>query len=334
MQKSYAAYSTEDSIRLRSSSGGFFSLCSEYVLQRGGVIYGVAMSEDCYVAEYIRVDNANDLKKLCGSKYLQANLGRTFQSVKKDLENDLVVLFSGTGCYVNGLETFLSKKYDNLICIDVVCHGVPSPKLWREYAKFQESKHGKLEQINFRAKEEGWKKFGMKENHLYIPREKDPFMNMFLDDFCLRPSCYKCRAKKYRLSDISIADFWGIENVTPEMNDGMGTSLIIVRTENGQNLFDSIKEKLNWKEVDYNEAIRENPAEYRSAIRPLQRDTFFSDLQSRSFNFMIRKYAPDTKKIRIRNLWRKAKRIVKKLCVGGVTPKTNSNYGMFFIFQS
>ncbi len=112
-------------------------------------------------------------KKLCGSKYLQANLGRTFQSVKKDLENDLVVLFSGTGCYVNGLETFLSKKYDNLICIDVVCHGVPSPKLWREYAKFQESKHGKLEQINLRAKEEGWKKFGMKENHLYIPREKD-----------------------------------------------------------------------------------------------------------------------------------------------------------------
>ena len=98
---------------------------------------------------------------------------------------------------------------------------MPSPKLWREYAKFQESKHGKLEQINFRAKEEGWKKFGMKENHLYIPREKDPFMNMFLDDFCLRPSCYKCRAKKYRLSDISIADFWGIEKVTPEMNDGL-----------------------------------------------------------------------------------------------------------------
>lgn len=216
----------------------------------------------------------------------------------------------------------------------MVCHGVPSPKLWREYAKFQESKHGKLEQINFRAKEEGWKKFGMKENHLYIPREKDPFMNMFLDDFCLRPSCYKCRAKKYRLSDISIADFWGIEKVTPEMNDGMGTSLIIVRTEKGQKLFDSINEKLNWKEVDYNEAIRENPAEYRSAIRPLQRDTFFSDLQSRSFNFMIRKYAPDTKKIRLRSLWRKAKRIVKKLCGGGVTPKTNSNYGIFFIFQS
>ena len=173
---------------------------------------------------------------------------------------------------------------------------------------------------------------GEKNAVKYIPREKDPFMNMFLDDFCLRPSCYKCRAKKYRLSDISIADFWGIEKVTPEMNDGMGTSLIIVRTEKGQKLFDSIKEKLNWKEVDYNDAIRENPAEYRSAIRPLQRDTFFSDLQSRSFNFMIRKYAPDTKKIRLRNLWRKAKRIVKKW--GGVTPKTNSNYGMFFIFQS
>ena len=104
--------------------------------------------------------------------------------------------------------------------------------------------------------------------------------------------------------------------MAPEMNDGMGTSLIIVRTEKGQKLFDSIKEKLNWKEADYNDAVRDNPAEYRSAIRPLQRDTFFPDLQSHSFNYMIRKYAPDTKKIRLRNLGRKAKRIVKN-CVGG-----------------
>ena len=331
MQKSYAAYSTEDSIRLRSSSGGFFSLCSEYVLRKGGVIYGVAMSKDCYAAEYIRVDNTNDLKKLCGSKYLQANLGKAFQSVKEDLENDLVVLFSGTGCCVNGLETFLRKKYDNLICIDVVCHGVPSPKLWREYVKFQESKHGKLEQINFRAKEESWKKFGMKENHLYIPREKDPFMNMFLDDFCLRPSCYKCRAKKYRLSDISIADFWGIEKVDPEMNDGMGTSLIIVRSEKGQNLFDSVKEKMKWKEAHYNDAIKENPAEYRAARRPPQRDFFFSDLQSHSFNYMIRKYAPDTKKMRIRKLWKRTKSFVRKLRGGRV--RTNSSYGVLFKFR-
>lgn len=323
--KTYAAiYKNE--IREMSSSGGVFSaLASQFE-----VVYGVAMTKDCYGAEMIRVEG--DVSPLRSSKYLQAKLGDSFKRTREDLILGKKVLFSGTGCQINGLKNFLGREYDNLFCIDVVCHGVPSPKLWREYVKFQESKHGKLEQINFRAKEESWKKFGIKENHLYIPRGKDPFMNMFLDDFCLRPSCYNCRAKKYRLSDISIADFWGIEQVAPEMNDGMGTSLIIARTEKGQKLFDSIKEKLNWKEVDYNDAVRDNPAEYRSAIRPLQRDTFFSDLQLRSFNYMIRKYAPDTKIMRLRNLWRKAKGIVKKCVGGGVTPRTNSNYGMLFVF--
>lgn len=307
--KTYAAiYKNE--IREKSSSGGVFSaLASQFE-----VVYGVAMTKDCYGAEMIRIEG--DISPLRSSKYLQAKLGDSFKRTREDLIQGKRVLFSGTGCQINGLKNFLGREYDNLFCVDVVCHGVPSPKLWREYVKFQESKHGKLEQINFRAKEESWKKFGIKENHLYIPRGKDPFMNMFLDDFCLRPSCYNCRAKKYRLSDISIADFWGIEQVAPEMNDGMGTSLIIARTEKGQKLFDSIKEKLDWKEVDYNDAVRDNPAEYRSAIRPLQRDTFFSDLQLRSFNYMIRKYAPDTKKMRLRNLWRKAKGIVKN-CVGG-----------------
>lgn len=324
--KTYAAiYKNE--IREKSSSGGVFSaLASQFE-----VLYGVAMTKDCYGAEMIRVEG--DVSPLRSSKYLQAKLGDSFKRTREDLILGKRVLFSGTGCQINGLKNFLGREYDNLFCVDVVCHGVPSPKLWREYVKFQESKHGKLEQINFRAKEESWKKFGIKENHLYIPRGKDPFMNMFLDDFCLRPSCYNCRAKKYRLSDISIADFWGIEQVAPEMNDGMGTSLIIARTEKGQKLFDSIKEKLDWKEVDYNDAVRDNPAEYRSAIRPLQRDTFFSDLQLRSFNYMIRKYAPDTKKMRLRNLWRKAKGIVKNCVGGGVTPRSNSSYGMLFIFQ-
>lgn len=305
--RAYAAiYKNE--IREKSSSGGVFSALANQF----DVIYGVAMTEDCYGAEMIRVEG--DISPLRSSKYLQAKLGDSFRNAREDLHFGKKVLFSGTGCQINGFKNFLGKEYDNLVCVDVVCHGVPSPKLWREYVKFREMKHGKLKQINFRAKEENWKKFGMKENQLYIPRAKDPFMNMFLDDFCLRPSCYKCCAKQHRLSDISIADFWGIENVAPEMNDGMGTSLIIVRTERGQNLFDNIKRKLDWKEVDYNVAVRENPAEYRSAQRPSQRDFFFSDLQSHSFDYMIRKYALDTKKIKI--LWRRMKNVVKKNCRG------------------
>lgn len=325
--KTYAAiYKNE--IREKSSSGGVFSaLASQFE-----IIYGVAMIEDCYGAEMIRAEK--DVSPLRSSKYVQAQLGDSFKNAREDLNLEKKVLFSGTGCQINGFKNFLGKEYDNLVCVDVVCHGVPSPKLWREYVKFQEIKHGKLKQINFRAKEENWKKFGMKENQLYIPRGKDPFMNMFLDDFCLRPSCYECRAKQHRLSDISIADFWGIENVAPEMDDGMGTSLIIVRTERGQKLFDNIKRKLDWKEVDYNVAVRENPAEYRSAQRPPQRDSFFSDLRVHSFNYMIKKYASDTKRIGIRILWRRAKKFMKnKFLRGETTLKTNSNYGMMFVFQ-
>lgn len=203
------------------------------------------------------------------------------------------------------------------------------------FAKFQERKYGKLEQVNFRAKDECWKKFGMKENQRYIPKGKDPFMNMFLDNFCLRPSCYTCCAKKHKLSDISIADFWGIERVAPEMNDGMGTSLIIVRTEKGQELFDKIKGAVHWQEVDYNDAIRENPAEYCSVERPSQRDSFFFDLQSQSFNYMIRKYAPDIKGIRVKILWRRVKSLMKKKLKklsGGGKIENSLNYGILFTF--
>lgn len=244
----YAAiYKNE--VREKSSSGGIFSAFAKHF----EVVYGVAMTKDCYGAEMIRVEE--DISSLRGSKYLQAKVGDSFRRVKEDLLHGKTVLFSGTGCQINGLKGFLGREYGNLICIDVVCHGVPSPKLWKEYVKFQERKYGKLEQVNFRAKDECWKKFGMKENQRYIPKGKDPFMNMFLDNFCLRPSCYTCCAKKHKLSDISIADFWGIERVAPEMNDGMGTSLIIVRTEKGQELFDKIKGAVHWQEVDYNDAI-------------------------------------------------------------------------------
>ncbi len=307
--KTYAAIYRNE-IREKSSSGGVFSVFASQF----DVVYGVAMTDDCYEAEMIRVEQ--DISPLRGSKYVQAKLGDSFKRAREDLCQGKNVLFSGTGCQINGLINFLGKEYDNLICVDVVCHGVPSPKLWRGYVEFQENKHGKLKEINFRAKEENWKKYGMKENQLYIPRGKDPFMNMFLDDFCLRPSCYNCRAKQHRLSDISIADFWGIENLAPEMDDGMGTSLIIVRTERGQKLFDNIKRKLDWKEMDYSIAVRENPAEYCSVQRPPQRESFFSDLQSHSFNYMIKKYAPDTKRIVIRTLWRRIKSFMKKMSWG------------------
>ena len=235
-EKVYACYNKDKDVRLSSSSGAVFSSLAEYVLNKNGIIYGVAMSEDCYSAEFIAVTDQNGLSKLRGSKYLQAKVGDIFKKVKEELQADRLVLFTGTGCQVNGLKKFLGKDYGNLICMNVICHGAPSPKLWKKYAQYQENNNGgKLKEINFRCKDENWTNFGMKEvlrdipvdsvKKLYISKDKDPYMQMFLRDYCLRPSCYDCLAKKQKMADLTIADFWGINDVAPEMNDEMGTEL-------------------------------------------------------------------------------------------------------------
>lgn len=308
--KTYAAIYNNNQIREKSSSGGVFSVLAD----KFDVVYGVAMTEDCYGAEMIRVEG--DIAPLRGSKYLQAKVGDAFKLVEQDLIGGKRVLFSGTGCQINGLSMFLGKEYENLFLLDIICHGTPSPKLWREYAKYQESKYGKLRNVNFRCKEDSWSDFGMKENQLYISKDKDFYMRMFLRNYCLRPSCYECHAKNFRCADMTIADFWGIENVTSEMDDGRGTSLVITRTNKGSELFKSVTEDLKWKEVRYEDAIKGNPSEQSSVARPKQRDDFFEDLSNISFEEMQNKY--DAKLSFPQRVMRKIKRAIKRR--GGKSP--------------
>lgn len=162
--KTFACYSTNEKNRLHSSSGAVFSVLAEYVFMQQGVVYGVAMSDDCYSAEFISVVDESGLKKIRGSKYLQAKIGNTFKRVKEDLQVGKLVLFTGTGCQVNGLKNYLGKEYPNLVCVDVICHGTPSPALWREYVRYREkNSSGKLKNVNFRCKDISWMEFGMKE---------------------------------------------------------------------------------------------------------------------------------------------------------------------------
>lgn len=305
--KTYAAIYKNNEIRENSSSGGIFSALAN----KFDVVYGVAMTKDCYGAEIVRVEG--DISALRGSKYLQARVGDAFKQVMKDLDEGRKVLFSGTGCQINGLSLFLGKEYSSLFLLDVICHGTPSPKLWREYAEYQENQHGKLESVNFRCKDDSWVDYGMKENQVYISKDTDSFMRMFLRDYCLRPACYECHAKRYRKADMTIADFWGIKSVAPEMNDGRGTSLVITRTDKGQELFDSIKSELKWKEVSYEEGVKDNPSEYKSVAHPKQRDTFFEDLDKLSFEEMTKKYASDRKVSLKRRSVNKLKYIIKKI---------------------
>lgn len=301
--KTYAAY-YDDLIRLNSSSGGIFSLIASYF----DVIYGVAMTDDFYSSSFIRVEG--NVEQLRGSKYFQAQIGDTFKKVQHDLQDGKKVLFSGTGCQINGLFSFLGEDYENLFLLDVICHGTPSPKLWKEYILFQEKKYGKINNINFRCKDYGWNNSGIKENNLYISKGKDTFMRFFLRDYCLRPSCYECHAKYYKKSDMTIGDFWGIDNIAPEMNDDKGISVILCRTNKGQNLFEHMKDKLVWKEVTYEEAIKSNAPEYSSVKKPKERESFYIDMKNISFPELEKKYAADLNVSLIKKIWTKIKNIL------------------------
>lgn len=342
--KTYAGYNINQDIRLSSSSGAIFSLLAEHILSKDGIIYGVKMSDDCYSAEFTRVTDVSQLMVLRGSKYLQAKVGNTYKQVRDDLMSGRFVLFSGTGCQVNGLKKYLGKEYETLVCVDVICHGAPSPALWRKYAKYQEKKNGgKLKSINFRCKDDSWIDFGMKEhildnqngklNTLYIGKDDDTYMQMFLRDFCLRPSCYECMAKKFKMADLTVADFWGINDVAPEMNDGKGTSLILIRTEKGQKVFNTISSNLKLKEVTYDDGVRCNPAEYKSCRRPSERNTFFVDMCAMDYSQLEKKYAfPMTFKRRLKRKIKNTIKLALRVIGGGRDCKNNEEYGLLFVF--
>lgn len=351
----YAAYSLENAERMNSSSGGIFSLLAKEILNDCGVVYGVAMSEDCNRAEFIRVREEAQLARLRTSKYLQAEVGNAFSCARTDLEQGIPVLFSGTGCQINGFIGYLGRgqgreavyaKYPNLYCVDCVCHGVPSPALWRQYVSYvEEQNQAKLEGVNFRCKDDSWTDFGMKELHqtanpkngtqkqkaVYISKDKDPYMQMFLRDYCLRPSCYQCKAKKIKLADITLADFWGIKQLHPDMTDGKGTSLVLIRTERGKELFQKIAGSLRWKEVSYQEGVSINKAEYLSASRPEQRDVFFTDMNTMPFSALKEKYGAPMQIPMKRKIKSSIKKILLKTKILPGGDIDNPEYGIMFV---
>lgn len=316
--RTYAAY-WNNPTRIKSSSGAIFSLLS----QQFDIIYGVIMEDDCYSARYARIEN-NNIELLRGSKYLQAKLNNTFHEVKSDISKGYRVLFSGTGCQVNGLRCYLGREYDNLFCLDVICHGVSSPKLWRKYIEYREDRYGKIKAVNFRYKNAGKKDCEKHKNQVFISRYEDPYMRMFLGNYSLRPSCYKCHAKYYKLSDMTVGDFWGIEDLNPEIDDGLGISIVITRSDKGDYYFDKICDDLIWKEVEYEKGIKKNPSEYISAKRPDCRNVFFEDMNTLSFSRLAKKYVKST---HIEVIKKRFKRVLNK---GSVETQNKENYGLAF----
>ena len=315
--KAYAVKNKNEEVRDKSSSGGMFSLLAEKVLQDGGVVFGVAFDEN-WQLKHIYVENIEDLQIFRGSKYLQSIVGETYSKLKDFLIEGRKVMYTGTPCQIEGLKSYLGKEYENLFTQDIICHGVPSPKVHERYLKYLRDKYKtkNIKNIIHRTKINGWKNWCVNikfDNSEYIKaHEQDPYMQAFLRNTSLRESCYNCQfKKKHRISDITLADFWGIENIAPEMDDNKGTSLVIINSEKGKQIFEQIKDKIIYKQVDFEEAIRYNPSMTTSVKPDPNREKFFDNLDKMPFDELVKKYTY-TPGIFKRILW-KVKRVVKKI---------------------
>lgn len=280
----YAARVKDAEIRMSSSSGGIFSAIALFILNQNGVVYGAAFDDD-YNVVHCRIDSKNDLYRLRGSKYVQSDMGHSYENVLSDLKNGTFVLFTGTACQIAGLKSFLGREYGNLYTIDVLCHGVPSPKVWRAYKEGLSARNDVFS-INFRDKSSGWKRYSFRctyknEEESVHHYDQDLYMKMFLSNLILRPSCHDCRFKEMpRLSDITLGDAWGIEKHSPEMDDNTGTSVVLIHSENGQALVKKIEENVELKSANL-DIILPTAADSRKSVKPNRyREKFFKEFNS------------------------------------------------------
>lgn len=296
--KAYAVKNTDVTARKNSSSGGVFVSLANHIIENGGVVFGAMFDEDFNV-KHTYAQTSKELLPMLGSKYVQSHIGNCFSQAESFLKQGKTVLFTGTPCQIAGLYQFLGKEYDNLILVDVVCHGVPGPGLWNRYLKgLGYSK--KIKNILFREKEGySWSHYGFKividSGVIYNDYAgNNSYMRAFLSDNSLRPSCYSCKHKRKSGSDITLGDFWGINKILPDFVDETGISMVTVNTSKGKALFETIHD-LERIEVNPEVLIHCNKSIGVSSPHPLSRRYFFRLYQKDSLNLdqIMGKVMPD-----------------------------------------
>lgn len=319
----YALINAGDEIRMESSSGGAFTLLAEKTINDGGVVFGARFDTEFNVV-HGHAETAGGLAEFRGSKYVQSDMGGCLPQCRAFLEAGRSVLFSGTPCQCAGLRSFLGKDYENLTVADFICHGVPSPALWQEYKIHREKNSAsRVVKTAFRRKDCGWKQFSLQFTFANCSEycaslDKDEYLQIFLHDAALRESCYACPAKgRGRHSDLTLADFWGIERVLPDFFDGRGTSLVCVNSDRGRRLLDSVRAGCRLEEVDLDVAVGFNSSFAKSAARPKLRGSLEADLHVMDFGSLYRKYGRDGFFRRARRLAGRCARRLKGLAKGG-----------------
>ena len=318
----YAARHKDPEILMNSRSGGAFTAISDQILKMGGVIYGVGYEGRGYrKVVHKRAQTARERDEFCGSKYVQSDMRQVYRQVKQDLQDGCWVLFTGTGCQTGALHKFLGKEYDRLLTMDLVCYGVPSPKVWRDFLDMRErEERRRISAVDFRDK----KKFGWKTHRETITVGKKEissrlYTKIFIKALATRPSCFECvYVNQNRVGDITIADFWGHEEAVPGFaQDDRGVSLVMVNTEKGKQIWEMARDDLDVEECTgypYRHSRMQTPT-----AKPKQYDEFWQDYRDRGFDYIMKKYCgydvilPEDWKKKVRKLAGKCKRKLKKV---------------------
>ena len=290
---SYAAKSLDDRIRCSSSSGGIFSELARLVFQKGGVVWGAAY-DGAFSVKHSCAETMEQAAAFRGAKYAQSDLSGVFQQIKQQLTDGTLVLFSGLPCQVAGLQSFLGKRYPNLICVDSVCHSVPSPKFWSSYLKYRSKLNGHGEapvSVDLRSKETGWSRYRYSVQMLFPDGRYsalstvDPFMKLFVSGCLSRDACSTCHFKGVdRLSDLTLGDCWGIWDFAPEYDDDTGVSLILVHSSKGSELINELGVSCSYHPIAADAAIGRNPA-ITQACKRLPKKEAIQDLLIRKNDF-------------------------------------------------
>ena len=259
----YAANVKDEDIRMKSTSGGMFYPIAEHVINKGGCVFGAAFNSS-YEVIHIFAETISEVERCMKSKYVQSNMGNSYEEVAKRSQKQMI-LFTGTPCQIAALNKYPGLKMENVIAVDIICHGVPSPKLWKKYLKEMRDKYGKIIYLMTRSK----KRYGSLQSETVIHfangekyhkvLDKDCYMDAFMNGLSLRERCYHCQYKgKNRFSDITIADFSSIRKYIKDADSFKGTSMLILNTEKGKQVIESLKDKFEMKKINTKEGLVED----------------------------------------------------------------------------
>ena len=304
MSSFYVCKHIDDEVRKSSASGGIFVALAEYIINKGGLVYGAAFDKDFKGVSHVLIKSMDDLDKIRGSKYVYSKIGHIYHDIKEYLVREKTVLFSGTPCQVAGLKQYLKKDYPNLLCVDIVCHGVANQKIYSFYLDYLERKHNSIiTGLSFRDKTRSWRNSDIvirfeNGDELRERGSVNPFLRGFIANLFIRDTCTTCKYKKFMSkSDLTLGDFWGNTELDNYPNDDIGTSIVAIHTQKGDNTFKQIISKLkDVKEVNENAGYLFNESYKKPAVQHPKSTVFFDQYLEKDFDSFVTSLLVETPK--------------------------------------